>query len=72
MWVKYIDDMSEDVLNRVRYQTFNLKQQMTAEIYNETLIMIEVMCLLMANKVLSFLGMVAPNCDMRDTLSHEL
>lgn len=47
--------MSEDVLHRVRRQTLNPTLQMTAEIYNETLIMIEDMCLLMANKVLSVL-----------------
>ncbi len=39
---------------------------MTKEIYNETLIMVEDMCLLMANKVLSYLGMTAPNRHMRD------
>lgn len=45
---------------------------MTAEIYNETLIMIEDMFLLMANKVLSCLGMTAPNRHMHDALNHEL
>lgn len=39
--MKYRDDMSEDVLHRVRCQTLNHTLQITAEIYNETLIMIE-------------------------------
>ncbi|KAF2890734.1 hypothetical protein ILUMI_15439, partial [Ignelater luminosus] len=66
------DDMSEDVLHRVRRQTLNPTLQMTAEIYNETLIMIEDMCLLMANKVLSCLGMTAPNRHMHYALNHKL
>ncbi|XP_063907387.1 uncharacterized protein LOC135125669 [Zophobas morio] len=72
LWVKYRDDMSEGVLHRVRRQTLNPTLQMTTEIYNETLIMIENMCLLMANKVLSCLGMTAPNRHMHDALNHEL
>ena len=72
LWVKYRDDMSEDVLHRVRRQTLNPTLQMTEEIYNDTLIMIEDMCLLMANKVLSGLGMTAPNRHMHDALNHEL
>lgn len=72
LWVKYRDDMSEDVLHRVRRQTLNPTLQMTEEIYNDTLIMIEHMCLLMANKVLSCLGMTAPNRHMHDALNHEL
>lgn len=41
LWVKYRDDISEDVLNHVRRQTLNPTLQMTAEIHNETLILIE-------------------------------
>jgi hypothetical protein len=72
LWVKYRDDMSEGVLHRVRCQTLNPTLQMTAEMYNETLIMIEDMCLLMANKVLSCLGMESPNRPMHDAFNHEL
>jgi hypothetical protein len=72
LWVKYRDDMSEDILHRVRSQTLNSTLQMTAEMYNETLIMIEDTCLLMANKVLSCLGMESPNRPMHDVFNHEL
>ncbi|XP_073955775.1 uncharacterized protein isoform X1 [Choristoneura fumiferana] len=72
LWMKYRDDMSEDVLHRVRCQTLNPTLQITAEIYNETLIMIEDMCLMMANKVLSCLGLTAPNRSMQDAFNHEL
>jgi len=64
--------MSENVLHHVRRQTMNPTLQRTAEMYNETLIKIEDMCLLMANKVLSCLGMTAPNRHMYDTLNHKL
>ena len=64
--------MSEDVLHCVRCQTLNPTLQMTAEIYNEALIMIEDMCLLMANKVLSCLGRISPNRPMHDTFNHAL
>ncbi|KAK9872125.1 hypothetical protein WA026_016177 [Henosepilachna vigintioctopunctata] len=64
--------MSEDVLHRVRRETLNPTLQITEAIYNETLIMIEDMCLLIANKVLSCLGMTAPNRHMHDALNHEL
>ena len=52
----------------MRRQTLNPTVQLTTEIYNETLIMIEDMCLLMANKVLSCLGMTAPNPHMHNAL----
>lgn len=72
LWMKYRDDMSEDVLHRVRCETLNPTLEITAEIYNDTLIIIEDMCLLMANKVLSCLGLTAPNRAMQDALNHEL
>lgn len=46
LWLKYKDDMSEDILHRMRCQTSNPTLQITEEIYNVTLIMIEDMCLL--------------------------
>ena len=49
-WMKYKDDMFENVLHCVCCQTFNPTLQRTAEIYNDTLIMIEDMCLLMTIK----------------------
>lgn len=70
--LKYRDDMSEDVLHSVRCQILNPTLQITTEIYNQTLIMIEDMCLLMANKVLLSLGIIAPNRPVRDVFNHEL
>ena len=56
----------------MRCQTLNPTLQMTAEINNDTLIMIEDMCSLMTNLVLSSLGITAPNHLMRDAFNHEL
>lgn len=64
--------MSKDVLHRVRRQTSNHTLQMTPEIYNEALIMIENMCLLMAKKLLSALCMTSPNLPMHGAFNHEL
>lgn len=58
--------MSEDVLYRVRRQTLNPTLQMTAEIHNETLIMIEDMCLLMTNETLPIV-----QCTMHLTMSYK-
>ncbi|XP_026475891.1 uncharacterized protein LOC113381100 [Ctenocephalides felis] len=72
LWLKYRDDMSNDILYSARCQTFNPVLQITAEIYNKTLIMIEDMCLLIANKVLLYLGLTAPNRCVRYAFNHEL
>lgn len=64
--------MFEDVLHRMRCQTLNPTLHMTADIYNEILSMIEDMCLFMANKVLSYLGMISPNGQRQDAFNHEL
>lgn len=72
LWLKYKDDMCEDILLRVRRQTSNNTLHLTAEMYNEALIIIEDMCLLMANKVLSCLGMISPNRSMHNAFNHEL
>ena len=69
---KYRDDISGDVLRRVPCQTLDHTLQMTAEIYIETLIIIEDIYLLMANKVLSCLSTAAIDRPIRDTFKYEL
>ncbi|VDM92856.1 unnamed protein product [Onchocerca ochengi] len=61
LWEKYKSYMDEDILHRLRSENSNMNMDFTAEIYNEALIMIEDMCLQIANKVLSQLGMPPPN-----------
>ncbi|XP_050059843.1 ATP-dependent DNA helicase pif1-like [Aphis gossypii] len=46
--------------------------QISEEIYNEALISIEDMCLIMSNKLLIQLGLTAPNRPMHDAFNQEL
>ncbi|VDN00644.1 unnamed protein product, partial [Onchocerca ochengi] len=57
LWEKYKSYMAEDILHRIRSENSNMNMDFTAEIYNEALIMIEDLCLQIANKVLNQLGM---------------
>ncbi|GFU23539.1 ATP-dependent DNA helicase [Trichonephila clavipes] len=65
LWEKYKDYMSEDILHRFR-RAANQKSdiQFTPNVYNEALILIEDICLTIANKALVQLGMPAskPTC----------
>lgn len=50
LWNKYRDYMTEDILHRMRRTTLNPELLITLEMYNESLIIIEDMCLAIANK----------------------
>uniref|UniRef100_A0A8D8QFU6 Helitron helicase-like domain-containing protein n=1 Tax=Cacopsylla melanoneura TaxID=428564 RepID=A0A8D8QFU6_9HEMI len=50
LWNKYKNDMADDILHRMR-RSGNPDLQFSAEIYNEALILIEDLCLMMSNKV---------------------
>lgn len=60
------------ILHRLRVQTNNPDIQITDEIYNEGLILIEDQCLTIANKLLFEGGMIAPNRSMHDAFNQEL
>ncbi|XP_018788418.1 PREDICTED: uncharacterized protein LOC108968698, partial [Bactrocera latifrons] len=64
--------MTEDILHQVRRITANPNLNYTDELYNEALIKIEDFCLMIANKTLSELGMIAPNRPMHDAYNAEL
>ncbi|XP_076756486.1 uncharacterized protein LOC143432268 [Xylocopa sonorina] len=55
---KYKNYMSEDILHRMRRINANLNIQCTSNIYNAVLILIEDVCLTIANKSLTELGMI--------------
>ena len=61
LWEKYKSQMAEDILNRIRLERSDMTLAFTKEIYNCTLVMIEDLCLPMANKLLKHLGMPSPN-----------
>ncbi|XP_039968146.1 uncharacterized protein LOC120779853 [Bactrocera tryoni] len=49
LWNKYQDDMTEDILIRMRRSSNNPDLMITLEMYNEALIIIEDMCLKIAH-----------------------
>ncbi|VDN07354.1 unnamed protein product, partial [Onchocerca ochengi] len=64
--------MAEDILHQIRSENSNMNMDFTAEIYNEELIMIEDLCLQIANKVLNQLGMPSPNRSAASSFDVEL
>ncbi|XP_073821564.1 uncharacterized protein [Musca autumnalis] len=72
LWNNYKDAMCDDILHQIRITTSNPNLQLSDEIYNEALILIEDMCLMMSTKPLSDLGMAAPNRPMHHAFNQEL
>lgn len=72
LWEKYKSHMANDILRRIHRDVSSMNRDFTAEIYNETLIMIEYLCLEIANKVLNQLGIPSPNrsAALFDVLLH--
>lgn len=71
LWNKYKDNMAEDILHRVRTTTANPELEFNADIYNEALISIEDLCLMMSGKMLHELGMPEPNRPMHGAFNRE-
>ena len=61
LWEKYKSKMFEDILHRKQLETSDMSFDFTSEIYNYTLVIIEDLCVRMANKPLQDLGMPSPN-----------
>ncbi|GFQ91984.1 ATP-dependent DNA helicase [Trichonephila clavata] len=72
LWGKYKDYMSEDILHRMRRINANPYIQFTSNIYSEALILIKDVCLTIANKSLTELGMSAPNRYGNDIFDRDI
>lgn len=72
LWIKYKDHMCDDILYQIRNRMGNLNIQISEKIFNEALISIEDMCLMMSNKLLIQLGLIAPNRPMHDVFNQEM
>ncbi|XP_053945028.1 uncharacterized protein LOC128854731 [Anastrepha ludens] len=72
LWNKYKDFMAEDILIRLQHRYNDPALLLTLEMYNEALIMIEDLCLTIANKALGQLGLTQPNRPMHDLFEREL
>ncbi|XP_036146764.1 ATP-dependent DNA helicase PIF1-like [Monomorium pharaonis] len=64
--------MAEDIYRRICNEISNINIEYTEEIYNEALIMIEDLCLEIANKILNQLGMPTPNRNVAASFEIEL
>ncbi|VDN06837.1 unnamed protein product, partial [Onchocerca ochengi] len=64
--------MAEDIQHRICSKNSNMNMDFTAEIYNEALIMIEDLCLQLANKVINQLGTPSPNRSAAASFDVEL
>ncbi|GFQ82089.1 ATP-dependent DNA helicase [Trichonephila clavata] len=72
LWGKYKDYMNEDILHRMCRINANPNIQFTSNIYSEALILIEDVCLTIANKSLTELGMIAPNRYSNDIFDRDM
>ncbi|KAF0701224.1 ATP-dependent DNA helicase PIF1-like, partial [Aphis craccivora] len=72
LWIKYKDHMCDDILYQIRNRMGNLNIQINEEFFNEALISIEDMCLMMSNKLLIQLCLIAPNRPMHDVFNKEV
>ncbi|GFW07512.1 ATP-dependent DNA helicase [Trichonephila clavipes] len=72
LWEKYKDYMSEDILHRLRAANQNPDIQFTPNVYNEALILIEDICLTIANKALVQLEMPASNRPANNLFDRDL
>lgn len=72
LWEKYKDLMSDDILHRLRSAQYNPELNFTAEIYNESLVLIEDICLMISNELLITLGLPSPNRPACDLFNRDL
>ena len=63
--------MAENILHRIRLEKSDMTD-FTTEIFNCTLVMIEDLCLSIANELLKHLGMPSPNRTAAISISLEL
>jgi len=56
LWEKYKSKMAEDIVRRKRLETSDMTFDLTSEMYNYTLVIIEDLCVCMANKPLQGFG----------------
>lgn len=62
LWEQFKESLSENVLRRIQMTNPNNDIQLSDEIFNETLILIEQKCISISNKTLLQLGLPSSNC----------
>lgn len=72
LWEKYKDAMSEDILHALRTVRGDPDINFTPEIYNEALIKLEDLCMIISNEPLMKLGMPSPNRPASDLFNRDM
>jgi len=72
LWDKYKDSMSEDILHRIRIANQDPNIDFSPEIYNESLIKIEDICILISNMPITYFGMPSPNRQTTDIINSDV
>lgn len=72
LWDKHKDSMTDDILHRIRTQCNDLTITFSDAMYNEALIAIEDLCVVIANLPLCRFGMRSPNRNASDLMNTEM
>lgn len=72
LWEKYKNYMTEDILHRIRRTNQCPNLDFTPEMYNEALVLIEDLCILISNLPLSHYGMPSPDRPAADLVNTDL
>ncbi|XP_072389482.1 uncharacterized protein [Diabrotica undecimpunctata] len=72
LWEKYKNCMTEDILHRIRQTNQCQNIDYTPEMYNEALVLIEDLCVLISNLPLNHYGMPSPNRPATDLVNTDL
>jgi len=72
LWEKYKNYMTEDILHRIRRTNQCPNLDFTPEMYNEALVLIEDLCILISNLPLSHYGMTSPDRPAADLVNTAL
>ncbi|XP_037902457.1 uncharacterized protein LOC119646155 [Hermetia illucens] len=72
LWEKYKNCMTEDILHRIKQTNQCQNIDYTPEMYNEALVLIEDLCVLISNLPLNHYGMPSPNRPATDLVNTDL
>ncbi|XP_044596944.1 uncharacterized protein LOC123273568, partial [Cotesia glomerata] len=72
LWKNHKDSMTDDILHQHRIRCHNLTITFSDEMYNEALIAIEDLCIVIVNLPLSNFGMNSPNRTASDLMNTEM
>ncbi|XP_044575237.1 uncharacterized protein LOC123259041 [Cotesia glomerata] len=72
LWENHKDSMTDDILHQHRIRCHDLTITFSDEMYNEALITIEDLCIVIANLPLSNFGMNSPNRTASDLMNTEM